>query len=123
VSPIARYRERFERDLAWLRALERRDEASDPMAGYHAYSFATLRQLGASFELAESHFAWREEAGERWSIERDATRKIAAGAKTLQFKLARAASGRPIDHPSLLAPIEEAWSALASSLRARVGGR
>ncbi len=121
-NPLARYRRRFPRDLAWLLDAARKTEAPDPLAGFHAYSFATLRQLGASFELAQSHFAWREERGESWGAERAACGTIARGAKTFQFKLARAAAGRAIDADALLAPMEAAWDDLARSLRARLGG-
>lgn len=121
-NPITRYSARFARDLAWLVDPARKSEASDPMASYHAYSFATLRQLGASFELAASYFDWVGSASASFAAEREACAAIASGAKTFQFKLARAASGRPIDAPGLLAPIETAWNDLARLLRSRLEG-
>jgi hypothetical protein len=48
-NPIGRFKARFGQDLAAF--------ASDGLA-YHAYAFATLRQLGASFELTSLYLKW-----------------------------------------------------------------
>ena len=121
-NPLSRYKARFSRDLAWLTDPARQGESSDPLAGFHAYSFANLRQLGASFELAGSYFEWLALSGEKGlEVPRSACDAIATGTKTLQFKLARAASGRSIDAGALIAPIEAAWDELARALRARFG--
>lgn len=121
-NPISRYRERFPCDLAWLTDPARRDEAADPLAGYHAYSFANLRQLGASIELSGSYLEWLALSGVEGLDEvRGAASTIVNGTKTLQFKLARAASGRPIDADALITPIETAWDVFARGLRARFG--
>ena len=49
-NPVTRFGERFARDLPWLH--ER------GLAYYHAWAFATMRQLGAAFELAALHLRW-----------------------------------------------------------------
>jgi hypothetical protein len=62
--------------------------------GFHHWAFATLRQAGAGFELLGIHAAWLAAA-----CGRDATAvvaacdRIAASAKALQFRAARAMRG------------------------------
>ena len=105
-NPFARFRERFGRDLEWL--------MQQDIASFHAYSFATLRQYGACFELAETYL--------RWLGESDAAapfREIAETAKAFQFQLARAmARKKPLD----LSPIDAmgaAWQRGMDALQSR----
>jgi hypothetical protein len=82
-DPIAAFRQRFEADLPWL--------AEQTQELFHVYAFATLRQLGACYELASSHLCWlgeRETPGLGDAAQAFAL--IASEAKTLQFKAARA---------------------------------
>lgn len=82
VNPFTLFRTRFERDLEWLR--------QEPIETFHGYSFATLRQYGACFELVETYLTWlsaRGETGLSKSI--DAYKTISETAKVFQFKLAR----------------------------------
>lgn len=111
VNPFTRFRERFEADLSWLLAAD--------LSTFHAYSFATLRQFGACFELAHTYCQWLAEhrrpelkpAGERFL-------EIARAAKDMQFQLARSmARKRPLD----LAPLREMgewWEDAAERLSA-----
>lgn len=86
-NPFVAFKERFQTDLAWL--------MSEPLETFHQYSFATLRQYGACFELVETYLRWLAAGGERdleGSIE--AFQSISATAKAFQFQLARAMARR-----------------------------
>jgi hypothetical protein len=113
-NPFPRFRTQFERDLERLMAAD--------IAAFHKYSFATLRQYGACFELGETYLGWLGENGvDGLADARTALGEIAQTAKTFQFQLARAMSRRkPLD----LAPIDAmgaAWDRALSDLRARRG--
>jgi hypothetical protein len=69
----------------------------DP-AYFHKYAFATLRQLGANFELLADHLLWLTSLGETdLDISITAFKAIATGAKSFQFQLARAAARKKFD--------------------------
>ncbi len=70
----------------------------EPLTSFHQYSFATLRQYGACFELTETYCRWLAEEGEvGLSPSIQAFGAIADTAKRLQFQLARAmARGRDL---------------------------
>ena len=113
-NPFIAFKERFAADLGWLMGAE--------MSRFHAYSFATLRQYGACFELAETHLRWLAENGvEGLAPSADALREIAQTAKNVQFQLARAMARRkPLD----LTPLDAmgaAWDRAMDPLRKRYG--
>ena len=111
-SPFDAFRTRFEADLAWL--------LKESLETFHQYSFATLRQFGACYELSATYLRWLGEQGE---ANVDAPMQdflaIAEAAKAFQFQLARSmARGKPLD----LAPIammSERWASGIDSLRRR----
>ena len=84
-----------------------------PEAGiehFHRWSFATLRQCGATAELLADHtasldgtFAGCAAAGEHFL-------RVATAAKSVQFKMARVASGRTVAIEPLLDEMVDAWS-------------
>ena len=81
-NPFHLFKTRFKRDLEWLR--------QEPIETFHGYSFATLRQYGACFELVETYLTWLSRRGESGLSESiDAYKTISATAKVFQFKLAR----------------------------------
>jgi Domain of unknown function (DUF1839) len=113
-NPFARFRAQFERDLDGLMKAD--------IDAFHKYSFATLRQYGACFELGETYLGWLGDHGvDGLGDARAALAGIAQTAKTFQFQLARAMSRRkPLD----LAPIDAmgaSWDRAMSQLRARRG--
>jgi hypothetical protein len=110
-NPIARYRPRFGDDLSWL--------AGRPPELFHEYAFASLRQLGAAFELGGSYLAWLVAHGEHDLTPAVAHCEVlATGAKTLQFKAARAVMrGRLGDFAAQFDELEAAWDALFATLR------
>lgn len=102
-NPVARFATRFEAEQPGLQ--------SRGLAHFHAWAFATLRQLGAAFELAAAHLRWLE-TGSAAERQRAAAcfDTIAASSQSLILKCARAVnSGRPLDAHASLAPIAQAW--------------
>jgi hypothetical protein len=97
-NPVRRFAARFERDLPGLQAAG--------LTTYHKWAFATVRQLGAAFELAAAHLAWLGLAPE--AVE--AFERIAAESKALILKGARAVNtGKPLDVAAALAETAAAW--------------
>jgi len=96
-NPFDTFKERFREDLEWL--------MGESIDTFHTYSFATLRQYGACFELCETYLRWLTLGGEK-DLEgpTEAFRDISATAKAFQFQLARAMARRrelsldPLDH-------------------------
>ncbi len=81
------------------------------LAVYHAYGFASVRQLGAGFELLASHLFWLD-AGRDGACARAAESfaGVSAAAKTLLLKLARIANSRTTrDVTSSFAEMAEGW--------------
>jgi hypothetical protein len=90
---------------------------------YHKWAFATLRQCGASFELAATAVHWlATHADEPVADAVPHLMRISTGAKTLQFKLARVpVSGRMPDVGPLLTEMADAWDAAMVILQPRYG--
>jgi len=111
-NPFPRFRARFDEDLGWL--------LGSDIGRFHAYSFATLRQYGACFELAETHLRWLASHGVE-GLEAPAAElhSIAESARAFQFQLARAMSRKkPLD----LTPIDamgQAWERAMTPLASR----
>lgn len=103
VNPVERFRERFENDLGLLQ--------KNGLAFYHAWAFATTRQLGAAFELAALNLDWLRRNGVGGLDEPiSAFESIASQGKTFILKGARAVnSRRMIDGADMFAQIEAAW--------------
>jgi len=113
-NPLTAYKERFPADVEWLTGKD--------LSVFHRYAFATLRQLGACAELSAHYLRWLERKGqedlEPASRELDA---VAASAKALQFKVARAVNTKkPVDL-STLAAMESSWAAATAHLASRLG--
>jgi len=113
-NPFPRFRAQFERDLEALMAAD--------IGAFHKYSFATLRQYGACFELAGTCLGWLGDNGvDGLGPARAALADISQTAKTFQFQLARSMSRKKaLD----LAPIDAmgaAWDRAMSELRGRRG--
>jgi len=102
-NPVARLGDRLAADLGWL--------AQQDLETFHLYSFGICRQCGASAELAASFVDWlnrHHRPGTEPAA--DAFRRLATGAKALQFALARVVRGRTVDLPSVLGPMEGHWA-------------
>ena len=109
-NPFIAYRAKFEGDLVWLK------EADLPT--FHGYAFATLRQFGACFELLATFARWLAERTPSEALTTAATDfdEISSTAKTMQFKLARAARGKPVDFAPMMDTLRSAWDRGMSGL-------
>ena len=111
-NPFPSFKTRMQADLQWL--------MSEPIDTFHLYSFATLRQFGACYELSSTYLRWLMQQGET-GLE-DITRaftEISDSAKAMQFQLARAmARKKPLDL-AMLDNMAESWQRGTSSLKAR----
>jgi hypothetical protein len=99
-NPVRAYARRFDEHLALV--------LTGDLARYHAYGFASIRQLGAAFELLGSHLLWLDETG----LARAAAHfgDLSRAAKALLLKLARIAStGKLRDLSPSFAEMAEAW--------------
>lgn len=110
-NPIARFQARFERDLP---ALHERG-----LAFYHAWAFATTRQLGAAFELAASNLRWMQSLGVGGLDEAVAAFDVIAGnSKSFILKGARAVNAkRAFDGAAMFGEMASAWESGLSHLR------
>jgi hypothetical protein len=85
-NPVARFGERIASDLTKLQ--------SEGLPVYHAWAFATIRQLGAAMELLASHLTWRGDAAEAATE----LAKVSDQAKALILKGARSVNAKkPLD--------------------------
>ncbi|WP_075186296.1 DUF1839 family protein [Teredinibacter haidensis] len=104
-GPLERFKLKFEKDLPWL--------ISDSIEQFHQYSFATLRQFGACYELAATYLNWLDS---KTDLELDIAGQhylaISNDVKAFQFKLARTiARKKPIDLAPLDKMAEHWWQA------------
>lgn len=99
-NPVTRFGESIAGDLARLQG--------EGLPIYHAWAFATIRQLGAAMELLALHLAWRgDEAARAAASELD---KVNHSAKTLILKGARAVNAkRALDAAPLFEEMAGAW--------------
>ncbi len=112
INPFIAFKQRFEQDMEWLLNAE--------IELFHKYSFATLRQYGACFELSQTYTDWLGKQGiDNIEPATVAFAEIAQTAKALQFQLARAmARKKPLD----LTPLDNmaaAWDNGMSTLQQR----
>jgi hypothetical protein len=105
-NPIAPFAARFARDLPELQ--------HHGLAHYHAWAFATVRQLGAACELMARHLEWLD--GSHPAVAHyDA---ISTGAKSFILKAARAVnSKKPFDASAMFAEWTAAWDSAIGSLQ------
>jgi len=83
-NPVARFGARLAGDLTKIQG--------EGLPVYHAWAFATIRQLGAGMELLALHLKWRgDETSARAAAELD---KISQSAKALILKGARAVNAK-----------------------------
>ncbi|MBC3862787.1 DUF1839 family protein [Undibacterium jejuense] len=93
------------------------------MAAYHAYAFATLRQLGAGFSLGAQYLRWLEQHGQGdFRIAAQEFDSISDTTKTLLLKTARAVMGKKaVDLSPLTQQLAHHWTqgmtALTHSLK------
>lgn len=112
INPFLAFKERFAQDMDWL--------LSSEIETFHKYSFATLRQYGACFELTQTYTDWLSKQGiDNLESATTAFGELSQTAKAMQFQLARSmARKKPLD----LATIDTmaaAWERGMSALHNR----
>lgn len=103
-NPVTRFAEKFPADLSWMQA--------EGLKAYHGWAFATLRQLGAAFELAAFYVRWLSHGAGTTGLEPAAVafESISSAAKTLVLKTARAVNTKkPLDVTAMLGEAAVAW--------------
>jgi hypothetical protein len=114
-NPVARFSKQFREDVERLKV--------EGLPAYHAYAFATIRQLGAAFELGALYLRWLANHGE--SGLEESTRdfaEISGTSKSLILKAARAVGAqKDVDLTSMLSEIERRWAAGTGRLASRYG--
>lgn len=112
-NPFLTFKEKFSQDLEWLIQAD--------IETFHAYSFATLRQYGACFELAESYLRWLDGQGITGLMGAiEGFSQISQNTKAFQFQLARSmARKRPLDLTPLDAMADH-WAWAMADLKAVV---
>jgi hypothetical protein len=103
-NPVGRFRDRLETDMPKLqeRGLEH----------YHAWAFATVRQLGTAFELAALNLRWIAETGAPSPVHDAAVafESLSAACKAFILKGARAINARrAVDVRQMLDPVAALW--------------
>jgi len=94
-NPFQLFKTKLNEDLEWLKTEE--------IEMFHQYSFATLRQLGACYELTALYLNWLTNNGVQGLEEASLKfKEISNLAKVYQFQLARVVSrGKSIDLSSI----------------------
>jgi hypothetical protein len=99
-NPIRRFAARWSMDAGTLHG--------QGLAHYHAWAFATLRQLGAAFELASRHLRWlmvaraAADRARNFADAADSFGQISSSSKALILKGARSVmTGKPPDMDTL----------------------
>ncbi len=114
-NPGVRFAERLGEDLRRLRR--------DGLPAYHLYAFATIRQLGAAFDLGALYLRWLAQQGEAGLDECVAAfEAISNASKALVLKMARAVNTtKETDLRPLLSEIERGWAFGTTSLARHYG--
>jgi hypothetical protein len=113
-NPIRRFASRFEDELPHLQAAG--------LPEYHAWAFATTRQLGASMELLAAHLQWLA-AGTDAGFDGPAKSfsQVSEAAKTFILKAARAVNTKkPMDTASMFDEMALNWERGVSALDAHL---
>ncbi|MDB4969836.1 MAG: hypothetical protein JWN44_5525 [Myxococcales bacterium] len=110
-NPVLRFGARFQHDLPWV--------TDKGLAFYHSWAFATVRQLGAAFELLSLHLAWHEDPSLEPAVE--AFAKLSQSAKAFILKAARAVNGkRALDASAMFDEMAASWQSGMDTLAARL---
>jgi hypothetical protein len=114
-NPIHSFGRAFVDDVGRLR--------ESGLAAYHVYAFATIRQLGAAFELAAHYLRWLGERGvTHLEPSAQAFDAISSTSKSLILKTARAVSAKKaLDLTDMLHDLETQWSVGMDNLEQRYG--
>jgi hypothetical protein len=91
------------------------------LAEFHRYAFATLRQMGACYELAAHYLRWLDGHGGPGVAAAAELDAIAEGAKALLFKMARSVSTRKPPDLATLDGLASHWDLAMEGLAREYG--
>lgn len=112
-NPVQRLADGLHRAAQWL--------PHDGMPRFHRWAFATLRQCGATAELAADFVVHLDQLYPGAAAAEVPFRSVASGAKSVQFTMARLATGRTVDVQAKLAHMADQWNTGMTTLSAAVG--
>jgi hypothetical protein len=112
-NPAARLVVGVESAMDWL--------PTKGMEQFHLWAFATLRQCGATGELAADLAEHVDDVFPGAAAAADHFRDVASNAKSVQFKMARAARGRTVDVGQALATLASSWQSGMDAIAVAVG--
>lgn len=113
-NPFYVFKEKFALDLDWLMQAN--------IEVFHAYSFVTLRQYGACFELVETYLRWLGQNGiAQLDSPTEAFAQISQTTKALQFQLARSVARKKTLDLSPLDNMATQWQSGMDVLTQRFG--
>lgn len=115
-NPVVRFQRRFERELPEIQARG--------LNFYHAWAFATVRQLGAVCELLALHVRWLADSGAGAALAPAAAEfdRASGGAKTFILKAARAVNSRkPFDGQATFDEMVHGWARGTDTLARELG--
>ena len=113
-NPVRELGRRVVEDSEWIRTAG--------MEAFHLWSFGLLRQCGASAELAGDVSEFLDASGFSGTAQAAAGfRSVAAGAKSVQFQMARAARGRVVDPRDQLDEMAVSWTQSMDIITSIVG--
>lgn len=116
-NPVARFHARLLHDVPWLH--------DQGIEHYHAWAFATTRQLGSAFELAAQHLRWLDggQGQPELAIAANAFDTISERCKTFILKGARMVMGRrPMNDGPMFEEMARSWDEGMSALERAVEG-
>jgi hypothetical protein len=114
-NPFPAFKAKFQQDLDWLLTTD--------IDVFHAYSFVTLRQYGACFELAGTCLGWLTAQGvDHLAPAQAAFDQISQTTKAFQFQLARSMARRKAIDLSPLDTMAERWEEAMGGLVRQFGG-
>lgn len=112
-NPVERLADGLREALRWL-----------PEAGidrFHQWAFATLRQCGATAEVAADVAVYADQLFAGAALAEAPFRTVAASAKSVEFKMARAAMGRHVNVDGILDDMARAWQSGIDAMVAAAG--
>lgn len=91
------------------------------MATFHRWAFASLRQCGATAELLADFARYLDPVFTGTTAAAEPLMSVAVNAKSVQFKMARAANGRKSDVAPALSTMVEQWQVGLDAIAGAVG--
>lgn len=113
-NPFLKFKATFAQDVEWL--------LTQDIDKFHSYSFATLRQYGACFELMAGYLQWLQQHKQKHlELAIENFKNISTTTKAFQFQLARAIARKRTMDLSALDEMASLWQDAMTSLLRHYG--